>query len=68
MRTVPEEYVLKWSEMIEQMEDQVAAILQEERFSVIPITCLPLGYRFFFFWEYIEGFQAICNLEFFHQK
>lgn len=30
-RTVAEQSITKWSEIIEQMEDQVAEILEEER-------------------------------------
>ena len=42
-RIVAEQSIIKWCRMIEQMEDQVAAILQEERFlSCFIVKLFPL--------------------------
>ena len=43
-RIVAEQSTTKWSQMIEQMEDQVAEILQEERFlNILTLTCILLN-------------------------
>lgn len=38
-RIVAEKSIAEWSQLIEQMEDQILAVLQEERFLYIVTSC-----------------------------